>query len=789
MKQRTKMSLVPTCGLFALVLGGCASAVVRAEGGKSDVVIVQSAQPTEAEAFAAQELADFVRRSTGAAPPIVKEIDFAGGKAMYVGQTEFAASQKIDFGKLGAEEWVIRSAKGSLILCGGRPRGTLYAVYEFLEKCMGVRFLDAYTEHVPSMTRWVLPAGLAIQGSPAFSRREICMVVGGSGSQEFLRFQVRRKINGFANAFWSAGAKYGYSMRFGSPYSTHTHSLYTKDLPEARPEYYAMLENGRRTGPGSDGQVCMSHPEVRKFFAAKLREYIKQDRDKIVQAKSGEPYPTLYSLVPNDNTNKCVCPECTARAKKYGAYTGVVLEFINAVAEDIARDYPDIQIVAGAYTFYVDIPRGIRPRDNVIIYLAQLGSEFNSLPKRDTLRSMTHPINQKPRKVLEDWGAISKMLGTHDYWTAWSQPFQWPQANIHGLAQTLKLYYRCGMRHFFVEDELFGSRVHNFVDLQFYMAARLLQDPGQDEEKLIAEFMDLYYGPAALPMKRLLAYIERRQEEEPGTLASVPPAARKYFDRAFFIETDAMISEAEKAVANAPKQLANIRQERLALDETMLYLWESLNSPKPLPFKRDELLGRLKQNYEAAYRKYGGWGETFKKDDDARLEYLRNMPPIPPQFKGKKIVDVCGPQLYLVNQGFSKVVADPDAAVGKACRLDSSAPGSAGKHDGPPTFGLYDNESKERIDQVIPKNKVPRDEKYHLYFAGRMKGSASMYLWAHASWRLSQRLHMAYNSALPNQKMYDVYVSIKLEGPAYVPGSAKENSFSIDRIVLVEAAE
>jgi len=767
-----KSSFISTCGVFVLVLGGCASAVVRADDGKSDAVIVQSAQPTEAEAFAAQELADFVQRSTGAAPPIVKETDFAGGKAMYVGQTEFAARQEIDFARLGAEEWVIRSAKGSLILCGGRPRGTLYAVYEFLEKCMGVRFLDAYTEHVPSMTRWVLPAGLAIQGIPAFSRREICMVVVGTGSPEFLRFQVRRKINGFANAFWSAGAKYGYSMRFGSPYSTHTHSLYTKDFSEARPEYFAMLENGRRTGPGSDGQVCTSHPKVRKFFAAKLREYIKQDRDKIVQAKSGEPFPTLYSLVPNDNTNKCVCPECMARARKYGAYTGVVLEFINAVAEDIARDYSDIQIAAGAYTFYVDIPQGIRPRDNVIIYLAQLGSEFNCLPKRDTLRSMVHPINQKPRKVLEDWGAISKMLGTHDYWTAWSQPFQWPQTNIHGLAQTLKLYYRCGMRHFFVEDELFGSRVHSFVDLQFYMAARLLQDPGQDEEKLIAEFMDLYYGPAAPPMKRLLAYIERRQEEEPGTLASVPPAARNYFDPAFFIETDAMISEAEKTVADDPKRLANIRQERLAFDETMLYLWESLNSAKPLAFKRDELLARLKQNYEAAYRKYGGWGETFKKDDDARLEYLRNMPPIPPQFKGKKIVDVCGPQLYLVNQGFSKVVADPDAAVGKACRLDSSAPGGAGKHDGPPMFGLYDNESKERIDQVIPKDKVPQDEKYHWHFAGRMKGSANMYLWAHASWRLSQRLHMAYNSALPNQKMYDVYVSIKLEGPAYVPGSA-----------------
>jgi hypothetical protein len=48
---------------------------------------------------------------------------------------------------------------------------------------------------------------------------------------------------------------------------------------------------------------------------------------------------------------------------------------------------------------------------------------------------------------------------------------------------------------------------------------------------------------------------------------------------------------------------------------------------------------------------------------------------------------------------------------------------------------------------------------------------------------------MTYNSALPKQKMYDVYVSIKLEGPAYVPGSAKESSFSIDRIILVEVTQ
>ena len=88
-----------------------ASAVVLAGEETNDAVIVQAAQPTEAEAFAAQELADFLQRSTGAAPRIVKEADFSGGPAIYVGQTEFAARQAIDFARLEAEEWVVRSAK------------------------------------------------------------------------------------------------------------------------------------------------------------------------------------------------------------------------------------------------------------------------------------------------------------------------------------------------------------------------------------------------------------------------------------------------------------------------------------------------------------------------------------------------------------------------------------------------------------------------------------------------------------------------------------------------------
>ena len=781
------------CCLLVLppALACAADGVQLTQRSRSYRTIVQATEPTQAEAFAAAELADFIKQSTGADLAVVKESDFSGEHAIYVGQTRFAGKSGIDFAKLGPEEWIIRSVDGSVILSGGRPRGTLYSVYEFLERFVGIRFLTAHSTHVPKNADLRIPAALSVRDAPALFRREILMVVSGHGPPEHKLFQVRRKINSFANAHRRIEPKFGHSVIIGSPYSTHTHHRYTKDFPTDKPELFALTEKGTRTGPGPQGQVCMCNPEVRKLFAAKMRQYIRQDREKTAEVGTGAPFPTVYDITPNDNRNKCVCDKCMALAEKYGAYSGVVQEFTNHIARDIAKDYPEILVQTGAYTFYAAIPQGIKPRGNVMIRIAQLGAEFTVALKRDTLRSLAHPVNSKAHQVFKEWSKLAKTLGVHDYWTAWSQRFRWPHANIHGLAETLKLYHRYGVRDFLVEDELMGTRIHNFVDLQFYLGSKLLVQPEQDAQRIIDEFMSLYYGKAAPVMKRLLAYIETRQEEQPGPLASVPPAARRYLDVAFFIDVDAMLSEAEQLAAAEPKTFANIRQERMPVDEAMLHLWRKLASGADgkWPFKRNEVLQRLQANYEAAYKKYGGWGAKLKKNDDLRLEYLRRMPPIPPQFRGKNIIDICGPQLSLGAGSPARVVADPDAAVGTAWRLDSSMKGHAGNHEQFPVFGLYDNKSRALVKQVIIREEMPKDEKYHLHLAGRMKATPTQYFWAHHSWRLSQRLGMAYNSALPEQPTYDVYASIKVEGPAHVPGSSRTNAFSVDRLILVEVAE
>ncbi len=54
----------------------------------------------------------------------------------------------------GPEDLRIVVRDNLIAIAGGRPRGTLYGVYTFLEDYLGVRFLTADHTHVPTLTAW-----------------------------------------------------------------------------------------------------------------------------------------------------------------------------------------------------------------------------------------------------------------------------------------------------------------------------------------------------------------------------------------------------------------------------------------------------------------------------------------------------------------------------------------------------------------------------------------------------------------------------------------------------------
>ena len=110
------------------------------------ITIVTPKDATITEKFAAEELQSYLGKITG------ENFEIKNSK----GGTKFGitvANQKIQDLNLTREEYVIKSVKDGLILSGGGNRGTLYAVYDFLEK-LGCRWYYPYEidEIVPKLT-------------------------------------------------------------------------------------------------------------------------------------------------------------------------------------------------------------------------------------------------------------------------------------------------------------------------------------------------------------------------------------------------------------------------------------------------------------------------------------------------------------------------------------------------------------------------------------------------------------------------------------------------------------
>ncbi len=136
--------------------------------------IVEADSAPEPERTAATELRNYLRRICGEWFEVVAEGALDGRRpAIYVGDTAFARRNGVRRASLAREEYIIRRVGKSLILCGGGPRGTLYAVAEFLEDHGGVRWLTlAGEEYVPLRPKLRLPR-VDRHVKPAFVDRDL----------------------------------------------------------------------------------------------------------------------------------------------------------------------------------------------------------------------------------------------------------------------------------------------------------------------------------------------------------------------------------------------------------------------------------------------------------------------------------------------------------------------------------------------------------------------------------------------------------------------------------------
>ena len=126
------------------------------------IITAEDAIPPEM--YAAQMFQQCIRQCVGFEIKIMSDTGLASDaiavkNTIYIGQGPWLKNVKesVDISSLGEEGLYIRINEDQIFISGGRTRGTLYGVYEFAERYLGMRFLTYDHTYIPDKTRWIIP--------------------------------------------------------------------------------------------------------------------------------------------------------------------------------------------------------------------------------------------------------------------------------------------------------------------------------------------------------------------------------------------------------------------------------------------------------------------------------------------------------------------------------------------------------------------------------------------------------------------------------------------------------
>lgn len=551
-------------------------ALVLAQGGGTEFVVATSAEPGPEERTAATWLSETLEQVTGAKFPLRTAIREEGG-APSPGQLIV----RID-PALRSEEWRIRTDGGSLWLSGGKPRGVLYAVCEFLETHVGVMRLDPFTEHVPKQATLRLPK-LDRRGRPAFPYRTVFTGWPYMNSRP-------QGVNGARWRAWNkdhlyAGPATGDYPRV-VPDGVHTfgHFLSAKEFAAEHPEYFSMDAAGKRMTDDMGNkqlwiQLCVTNPDVRRIVLERAKQMLRDDE--MEAKKTGREPARLVSLSQNDNTsNLCLCPNCKAISDREGSESGALLDFVNHVARGLKSEFPDVVVQTEAYNFTLAPPKTIRPEANVMIrYCDNYGLS-------DMTRPLSDSRNAERLALLDGWAGKAEQLGIWDYWRTFEPHppgLLAPSSNVRAMPSDIRLFRHRKVRYVTIENEDFlgaglndspqSNDLQSFMPLRCWLGMKLLDDPDRDVNRLLDVFCVGYYGAAAGPMRELLELLEERQAKIAANSSNMRRHAwlEALCDANFFAAAYRHLDAAVAATHDDPAASVHVRRERIIVDAAFLW--------------------------------------------------------------------------------------------------------------------------------------------------------------------------------------------------------------------------
>ena len=571
--------------LVALSLAaGCiqaakAETVTIAQDGRAKTVIIVATDAIEPERHAADELADFLRQITGAKFEI--QTPPADGKSRILVGPQAAKLAEANFStdNLGSDGIVIRTVGDDLILAGGRPRGTLYAVYTFLEEHVGCRWWSSKVSTIPVKPTLEFDT-LNIRYVPPLEYRETFWFDAFDGD-----WAVRNKSNGNSERLdEKRGGKHTYEGFVHTFFPLIPPDKYFKD----HPEWFSEID-GKRVHERA--QLCLTNDEMRTELVKNLKERLRNN-----------PAATIASVSQNDWHGNCQCSKCAAIEKEEGSPAGLMLRFVNAVAEDIEDEFPNVAISTLAYQYTRKPPKITKPRHNVIVRLCSIECSFS--------KPLSDERNKKFRDDIVGWSKICNRLYIWDYTTNFRH-YIMPHPNLRILGPNVKFFVDHNVKGIF-EQGAYTSNGAEMAELRAWVLAKLLWDPTLDGQELIDEFIAGYYGPGGPHIKEYLDITHDAVEASGDHLGCFSPHTAKFLSFETLSKGWEQLKAAENAVSENPELLFRVRVAQLPIMYTFIMRWDDMR-------KACESEGTDWPMHESIDTTYEQFMEVARKKDVTRL--------------------------------------------------------------------------------------------------------------------------------------------------------------------------
>lgn len=521
-RRRKVWSIFP---VLSLVLVTSASAdITIADRGQSKYRIVLPSDAIPSERYAAEELQGYLEKLNGAKLPIASDTEKPTSHEILLGENSHLTKlrPKIDFAKLGPDGFVLRVDGNRLIIAGGKPRGTLNGVYTSLEEKLGVRWFTPDLETVPKLTRVKLPK-LNETKIPALENRDVFW----SEPMHHADFAARHRLNG---QHYGLTQKHGGAFTVYQPFVHSFDGLVPQELYKDHPEFFPLIKGERKNGYV---QRCLSNLDVLKISIARVRQWIKE-----------HPEATIVSVSQNDTINNCQCDQCKAVDDAEGSPAGSLLKFVNAVAADVEKDYPNVRIDTLAYQYTRKPPKTIRPRANVIMRLCSIECCFGH-----PLETCLEEKNRRFRDDIVAWGPVAPLLHVWDYTNDFGH-YQQPFPNFDALQSNVRFFVKHNVKSLFEQGNYSSGGGGEMEPLRAYVLAKLLWNPDTEVQKHIHEFVNAYYGQAA---PKILTYLDtiHRLVREDGLHAHIfDKPTSSYLNEEVMSAAEKILNEAERLAEN-----------------------------------------------------------------------------------------------------------------------------------------------------------------------------------------------------------------------------------------------